>query len=125
MNTTKWTRTLLGLALVGVTACGGGETEEEVIEEAPVEAPAAPAMPEAAVLDATELQTNAAAHEGQTVRLNDMHVTSTVGTAGVWVELPNKNPFLVHTTTPPATGSMVDIVGTVTPITPAAIKCRH
>ena len=120
MNGSNWTRTLLGFALIGLMACGGGETtEEEIVEEAP--APAAPAMPEAAVLDATELQMNAAAHEGQTVRLNGMNVQSAVGANAVWVELPNKNPFLVHTMTPPAAGTAVDIVGTVNAITPEIV----
>jgi hypothetical protein len=124
MNGSKWTRSLLGMALVGLTACGGGEpADEEVVEEAPAEAAAA-AMPEAAVLDPTELQTNAAAHEGMTVRLNGMNVQSAVGTNAVWVELPNRNPFLVHVATPPvpAAGRSIDIVGTVQPITPEVVN---
>jgi hypothetical protein len=121
MNATKWTRALLVFGLVGLAACGGGEpAEEEVVEEAP--APAAPVMPEAPVLDATELQTNAAAHEGMTVRLNGMRVSSTLGTGAAWVELPNKNPFLVRAATQPAANSTVDIVGRIEPVTPEVVN---
>ena len=128
MTATTWTRTrrraptLLGLALVGLVGCGGGEpAEEEMVEEAPEAAPA-PTMPDAPVLDATELQTNAAAHEGQTVRLNNMMVQSAVGTNAVWVELPNKNPFLVRTDNPPSAGAHVDVVGEVRPVNEALVN---
>src|SRR5687768_14190245 len=123
MNTTKWTRALLSFAVVGLVACGGAETEEEIVEEAP-EAPAAPAMPEATVVQGGTLGTNFPAYEGQTVRLNGLRVTAMVGTSAVFVELPTTpqpTQFLVHSTTPPAVGSTVDVVGTVTPITPQVV----
>ena len=121
MNGTSWTRarrlapTLLGLALVGLVGCGGGEpAEEELVEEAP--SPPAATMPEATVIEATQLVTNQATYEGQTVRINGVRVSSLLGSGAVWVDLPTDlqpTPFLVRTPTPPATGSTVDIVGTV------------
>ena len=120
MNGTSWTRarrlapTLLGLALVGLVGCGGGEpAEEELVDETP--SPAA-TMPEATVVEATQLVTNPATHEGQTVRINGVRVSSPLGSGAVWVDLPTgpqPTPFLVRAPTPPATGSTVDIVGTV------------
>jgi hypothetical protein len=127
MNATKWTRTLLGLALIGVTACGGGEpAEEEVVEEAPA-APAAPAMPEAPVIEATELASNAAAHQGMPVRLNALMVNSAVGTGAVFVNLPTSpapTPFLIQFPNPPvpAAGRSIDVVGTVKPVTPELVN---
>lgn len=122
MNTTKWTRTLMGFALVGMMACGGGETEEAPIEEAPeAAAPAAPAAPE---LAATELA-NPAAHEGMTVQVSNLKVAGAVGTSAVWVELPTTpapTQFLVRTPTPPAVGSTVTVVGTVHPVTPEVVE---
>ena len=120
MNGTSWTRarrlapTLLGLALVGLVGCGGGEpAEEELVEEAPS---LAATMPEATVVEATQLVTNPATYEGQTVRINGVRVSSPLGSGAVWVDLPadlQPTPFLVRTPTLPATGSTVDIVGTV------------
>jgi hypothetical protein len=124
MNGTKWTRALLVFGLVGVAACGGGEpAEEEVMEEAPQAA--APTMPEAPVIQASELA-NASAHEGMTVRVNGLQVSSAVGTSAVFVNLPTSpapTPFLVHFSAPPvpAAGRTFDVVGTVTPITPEVV----
>ena len=103
MNAKVWTRTLMGLALVGLMACGGAETEEAPEAEAAPEAPAAPAMPEAQVVEGTELA-NAAAHEGMTVRVNGLQVNSAVGTSAVFVTLPTTRqptPFLIHFSQPP------------------------
>ena len=125
MNGNRWTRSLLGMALVGLMACGGGEpAEEEVSEDAPASEASAPAAASAPALDPTELQTNAAAHEGERVSLSGMNVQSTVGTSAVWVELPNRNPFLVHFAAPPipAAGRRVDLVGTVHAITPEVVN---
>lgn len=122
MNGLNWTRTgriaptLLGLALLA--ACGGGEPAEDMVEEA-VEAPAAPAMPDAPVVEGAELGTNTAAFEGQMVRVNGLRVTGPVGSTGVWVELPTTpqpTPLLVRGTPQPAAGSTIDVVGTVQPI---------
>jgi len=127
MNSTKWTRTLLGLALVGVMACGGGEPEEDPAAEAAPEAPAAPALPEATVVEGAALGTNPASYEGQTVRVNGLTVKSPVGTSAVFVDLPTTpqpTPFLIHFGAPPvpAGGRAIDIVGVVTPVTPEVVE---
>jgi hypothetical protein len=132
MNATRWTRTLQlfmgSLALVGVMACGGGEpAEEEPAAEAAPEAPAAPTMPEATVVEAAQLATGAAALEGQTVRVNGLAVNSQVGTSAVFVNLPTSpapTPFLIHFSAPPvpAAGRSIDVVGTVTPVTPELVN---
>jgi hypothetical protein len=121
MDRNRWHRASRKLAvsmmvtgLIGLPACGGAEEEAEApVEEA---APAAPAMPDATAVEAIQLQTGAAALAGQTVRVNGLKVVSRLGPNGFWVELPNKNPFLVVTseasTVDPQT--MVDVVGTVT-----------
>jgi hypothetical protein len=108
-----------------LAACGGGEDAEEAppAEAAPA-APAAPVMPEATVIEAARLQTGAAALAGQTVRVNGLKVMSRLGPNGFWVELPNKNPFLV-VTAEPATVEMqqtVDVVGTVTVMNPTILN---
>lgn len=128
MNEMNWTRflpkTLFGLVLVTLVACGGGESAEEPMEEAPAVA-AAPSMPEAPVIQATELA-NPAAHEGMTVRVNGLMVKSAVGTKAIFVDLPTSpapTPFLIYLPGPPvpAAGRSIDIVGTVKPVTPEVV----
>jgi hypothetical protein len=108
---------LASMMMIGLlAACGGGEEADEVPAEESAAAPAAPAMPEATVVEPMQLQTGAAALAGQTVRVNAMKVVSRLGPKGFWVELPNRNPFLV-VTTEDATANpndVVDVVGTVT-----------
>lgn len=119
MDSSVWMRRGTKLAasvmMVGMLAACGGAEEEAA--EAPVEAaPAAPSLPAATEVQSLQLQTGAAALAGQTVRVNGLKVLSGLGPKGFWVELPNKNPFLVMTAdgTPPAANSMVDVVGVVT-----------
>lgn len=108
---------LASMMMLGLlAACGGGEEAEDVPAEEPAAAPAAPALPAATVVEPMQLQTGAAALAGQTVRVNAMKVVSRLGPKGFWVELPNRNPFLV-VTTEDATANpndVVDVVGTVT-----------
>jgi hypothetical protein len=122
MDRSRWHRasrklalTLMVLGPVALGACGGAEEAEEapVAEEA---APAPPAMPEATVVEGMQLQTGAAGLAGQTVRVNAMKVVSRLGPNGFWVELPNKNPFLVMSDAASTVNpqEMVDVVGTVT-----------
>src|SRR5690606_1102147 len=54
--------------------------------------------PMATDVDPAALQTGAAAFEGQTVRLRDMSVAGRLGGRAFWVELPNRNPFLIRLT---------------------------
>ncbi len=114
---------LMGLALVSFAGCGGETAEEAVMEEASTAA--APAMPEADVVDQAELGMDPAGHEGMVVRLNGITVTSVVGTSAFWTELPTDpapTPFLVHTASTPAANARVDVVGTVSQITPAVVE---
>jgi hypothetical protein len=88
--------------------------EVEVVEvEAPVEDPGASVA--ATDVDPTTLQQGAAAYAGQTVRLRDMAVLSQLGPRGFWVELPNRNPFLIRApaadSTAVASGQTVTVVG--------------
>ena len=120
---TKLAASMMVFGLVSLAACGGGEEGEEI--EVDVEAPpAAPAMPEGTVIDAAQLQTGAAALAGQTVRVNGVKVVSRLGANGFWVELPNKNPFLVVTTDSATVNPQqtVDVVGVVTVMNPATLN---
>lgn len=44
---------------------------------------------------ATDLQMDPTPFEGQEIRLEGLAVASGLGTQGFWLELPNRNPFLV------------------------------
>ena len=117
----KGSRRAVPLMLLGsltIIGCGGDAepaAEAVVEEEAAVEVPV---MPEFTEIDAEQLQTGAAAFRGQVVRVNGVMVASLVGTQSFWIELPNKNPFLVRTegetTVEPL--QLVDVVGTVTEV---------
>jgi hypothetical protein len=105
---------LVLLGLVTMIGCGGGEpAADPVVEEEPVVE--VPVMPEFTEIQAEQLQTGAAAFRGQMVRVNGVRVMSLVGTNGFWVELPNRNPFLVRTEddTTVEPNQLVDIVGTI------------
>src|SRR5688572_10457412 len=112
----------MAFALVGLMGCGGGEEVEEVPAEAPeVEAPAGPAATE---VQALQLQTGAAALAGQQVRVNGLKVVSSLGDRAFWIELPNKNPFLVITQEPTNVSQQatVDVVGRVVVMTPEILN---
>ena len=95
-----------------VVGCGG---EDEAAEMEVETGPPAPTMPAATEVQALQLQTGAAALAGQTVRVNGLKVVSKLGAKGFWVELPNKNPFLVMTADNATVNpqDMVDVVGSV------------
>ena len=48
------------------------------------------------VVPAADLQTDPSPYEGMTIKVENMTVASGMGTRGFWLELPNKNPFLVY-----------------------------
>jgi hypothetical protein len=52
----------------------------------------------AITIEASQIQMDAAPYEGQLVRLDSLPVASGLGTQGFWLEMPNKNPFLVSLT---------------------------
>lgn len=71
-------------------------------------------------ISGTSLQGDVSGFVGATVRVDSLSVASGLGQQGFWLELPNKNPFLVSlspavkadsTTVSP--GQMVTVVGTV------------
>jgi hypothetical protein len=130
MDTSRWYRasrllavSMMTTGLIGLTACGAKEDEAPPVEEA-APAPAAPAMPEATVVESMQLQTGAAALAGQTVRVNGLNVQSKLGTKAFWVQLPNKNPFLIVTAEDATVnnGATVDVVGTVKQMNPATLN---
>jgi hypothetical protein len=44
---------------------------------------------------AQDIQMDASPYEGQEIRLEGVPVASGLGTQGFWIEMPNRNPFLV------------------------------
>jgi len=44
---------------------------------------------------AQDIQMDPSPYEGQEIRLEGMPVASGLGTQGFWIEMPNRNPFLV------------------------------
>ena len=53
------------------------------------------ATPGVTTVAAISLQMDATPYEGQVVRVEDLPVASTLGSQGYWLEMPNRNPFLV------------------------------
>jgi hypothetical protein len=49
----------------------------------------------AITIEASQIQMDASPYEGQMVRLDSLPVASGLGSQGFWLEMPNKNPFLV------------------------------
>lgn len=47
------------------------------------------------ILAPSALQLDASPYEGRIVSLEDVEVASALGTQGVWLDMPNGNPFLV------------------------------
>ena len=47
------------------------------------------------VVPGADLQTDPSPYEGMTIKVEGLSVASELGTQGFWLELPNKNPFLV------------------------------
>ena len=120
MNRNSWYRDgarraapLMFLGLVTMIGCGDKPAADAAMDTEP--AVEVPLMPESTEIQAEQLQTGAAAFRGQVVRVNGVRVMSLLGTKGFWVELPNKNPFLVRTEDDATVEvqQTLDIVGTV------------
>jgi hypothetical protein len=47
------------------------------------------------LVDAQDIQMDPSPYEGQEIRLEGLPVASGLGTQGFWIEMPNRNPFLV------------------------------
>lgn len=77
----------------------------------------------AITIPASDIQMDASPFEGQMVRVQDVPVTSELGKQGFWLEMPNKNPFLVSLSeavkaegAQPQPGQNVTVIGTVLPM---------
>lgn len=73
------------------------------------------------ILDPAQVQMDASPFVGRTVTFEDIEVASRLGTQGVWVEMPNGNPFLVSFSDSvkaagpaPTSGQLATITGTMT-----------
>ena len=105
--------TLLAFGLVMLVGCGEKPAADVPAETSAAEAAAA--APSENVVPAEQLQTGATALRGQTVTIKGVAVQSVFGTKGFWIQLPNKNPFLVRTEgAVPAVNATVDVTGAVT-----------
>ncbi len=78
-------------------AAGAAAAEQKAAESAAAAAAAAAADAAAdlPVVSGEVLQTDPSPYTGQMVKVEGLYVTGTLGTQGYWLELPNKNPFLV------------------------------
>jgi len=98
------------------------DVQEEAVEET------AAAM-SGTVVAGEDLQVDPSPFEGMTVVVEGMTVASGLGTQGFWLELPNKNPFLVSmseavkaegmSVTP---GQVVNVSGTVVAMSDSALN---
>jgi hypothetical protein len=61
----------------------------EIVEDA------VPTGPSATPVSGLELEADASVFEGQHIIVSGLPVASLLGTQGFWMELPNRNPFLV------------------------------
>jgi len=71
-------------------------------------------------IEASQIQMDASPYEGQMVRLDSLPVASGLGSQGFWLEMPNKNPFLVSMSdavkadsVKVSSGEVVTVIGTI------------
>jgi hypothetical protein len=83
----------------------------------------------ATVVAAADLQTDPTPYEGQTIRLDGLEVASGLGSQGFWLELPNRNPFLVSMSEAVMAegvsvrpGQITQVVGTVYPMSDSVLN---
>jgi hypothetical protein len=69
--------------------------EQMAADSAAAAAAAAEAAAGATVVSGEILQTDPSPYTGQRIRVEALYVTGGLGTQGFWLELPNRNPFLV------------------------------
>jgi hypothetical protein len=70
------------------------ERASDLAEEAAVEE-ATEGLAGGTLVNAQDIQMDPSPFEGQEIRLEGMPVASGLGTQGFWIEMPNRNPFLV------------------------------
>jgi hypothetical protein len=83
----------------------------------------------ALTISATAIQMDASPYEGQVVKLEGLPVASGLGQQGFWLEMPNKNPFLVSMTeavkaegVAVSPGQNATVVGTVLPMSDSVLN---
>ncbi len=83
----------------------------------------------AITIPASDIQMDATPFVGQLVRLQDVPVASGLGKEGFWLEMPNKNPFLVSMTdavkaegAAPQPGQNVTVIGTILPMNDSVVS---
>ncbi len=74
------------------------EAEREAAIEEQMRADSAEADLGAITISPDAIQMDASPYEGQVVKLENVPVASGLGHQGFWLEMPNKNPFLVSLT---------------------------
>lgn len=83
----------------------------------------------ALTISASAIQMDASPYEGQMVKLEDMPVASPLGQQGFWLEMPNKNPFLVSMSeavraegVTVSAGQHATVIGTVVPMSDSVLN---
>jgi hypothetical protein len=96
--------------------------EDEVPEEQVL-------MEGAIMVSADDVQLDASPFEGQLVTLAGLSVAGGLGTQGFWLEMPNRNPFLVAYNadlmaqgTMAAMGETITVTGTVLPVSDSVLN---
>lgn len=103
------------------------EKQAAIMEQAAADSAANDDMG-AVTIDASAIQMDASGYEGQLVRIQDIPVASGLGSQGFWIEMPNKNPFLVSMAeevkaegVSPQAGQNVTVIGTVLPMSDSVL----
>lgn len=108
---------VIGWFLYWLNAEAAAERALDVVEE-----PTADSYgPTAIAVQASELQIDPSQFEGELIRVEGLTVASRLGAQGFWLELPNRNPFLVSMSaqamadgTSVSAGQTVNVIGTIT-----------
>jgi hypothetical protein len=117
----------MGGFLYWLFAQAATQKAKEDVQLQQAEAAKANSYPDAKALSGTELQVDPAPFVGQLVKLAAMPVASALGQQGFWLELPNKNPFLVSlddslkADVKASSGQKVMTVGTILPMSDSVL----
>jgi hypothetical protein len=102
---------------------------EEAVKMQEAAAEKANTYPDAASVMGAELQRDASPLVGKLVKVEPLPLASKLGTQGFWLELPNKNPFLVSLddslkadSIPMQAGQKVTVVGTIRAMSDSAVS---
>jgi len=102
---------------------------EEAVKMQEAAAEKANTYPDAADVMGGQLQQDPSPLVGKLIRLEPLQVASRLGTQGFWLELPNKNPFLVSLddslkadSISVQSGQKVTVVGTIMAMSDSAVN---